>query len=156
MIYVTHDQVEAMTLADRIVVLKEGRVMQQGSPYELYERPANLFVAQFIGSPKMNVLACAPSGDAKLDLAGQGTLSLAFSGAPTQLGARPEHLTLVAPDNGNCRGTVEVAEYLGGNTSVFIRNEQRPDKCQCARGHSSPHRRDGRYRNRRQPSDTVR
>ena len=105
MIHVTHDQVEAMTLADRIVVLKEGRVMQQGSPYELYERPANLFVAQFIGSPKMNVLACAPSGDAKLDLAGQGTLSLAFSGAPTQLGARPEHLTLVAPDNGNCRGT---------------------------------------------------
>ena len=123
MIYVTHDQVEAMTLADRIVVLKEGRV-QHGSPHELYERPANLFVAQFIGSPKMNVLACAPSGDGKLDLSGQGALSLAFSGAPTQLGARPEHLTLVAPDNGNCRGTVEVAEYLGGNTSVFVRNDQ--------------------------------
>ena len=101
MIYVTHDQVEAMTLADRIVVLKEGRVMQHGSPHELYERPANLFVAQFIGSPKMNVLACAPSGDGKLELSGQGALSLAFSGAPTQLGARPEHLTLVAPDSGN-------------------------------------------------------
>ncbi|MCX8568062.1 ABC transporter ATP-binding protein [Aminobacter sp. MET-1] len=124
MIYVTHDQVEAMTLADRIVVLKEGRVMQHGSPHELYERPANLFVAQFIGSPKMNVLACAPSGDGELDLSGQGALSLAFSGAPTQLGARPEHLTLVAPDNGNCRGTVEVAEYLGGNTSVFVRNDR--------------------------------
>ncbi len=124
MIYVTHDQVEAMTLADRIVVLKEGRVMQHGSPHELYERPANLFVAQFIGSPKMNVLACAPSGEGKLDLSGQGALSLAFSGAPTQLGARPEHLTLVAPDSGNCRGTVEVAEYLGGNTSVFVRNDR--------------------------------
>ena len=124
MIYVTHDQVEAMTLADRIVVLKEGRVMQHGSPHELYERPANLFVAQFIGSPKMNVLACAPSDDGKLDLAGQGALALAFSGTPTQLGARPEHLTLVSPEAGNCRGTVEVAEYLGGNTSVFVRNDQ--------------------------------
>ncbi|WP_048645776.1 ABC transporter ATP-binding protein [Nitratireductor soli] len=123
MIYVTHDQVEAMTLADRIVVLKEGRVMQHGSPHELYESPANLFVAQFIGSPKMNVLACAPSGDGKLDLSGQGALSLTFSGVPTQLGARPEHLTLVTPDNGNCRGTVEAAEYLGGSTSVFVRND---------------------------------
>ncbi|MDR7223032.1 ABC transporter ATP-binding protein [Aminobacter aminovorans] len=124
MIYVTHDQVEAMTLADRIVVLKEGRVMQHGSPHELYERPANLFVAQFIGSPKMNVLACIASGDSQLDLSGQGALSLPFSGAPTQLGARPEHLTLVTPDNGNCRGTVEAAEYLGGNTSVFVRNDR--------------------------------
>ena len=124
MIYVTHDQVEAMTLADRIVVLKEGRVMQHGSPHELYERPANLFVAQFIGSPKMNVLACAPSGDGKLDLSGQGALALAFTGAPTQLGARPEHLSLVAPEAGNCRGTIEVAEYLGGSTSVFIRNDK--------------------------------
>ncbi|PSJ57088.1 ABC transporter ATP-binding protein [Pseudaminobacter soli (ex Li et al. 2025)] len=123
-IYVTHDQVEAMTLADRIVVLKEGRVMQHGSPHELYERPANLFVAQFIGSPKMNVLACSPTGDGNLDLCGQGTLALAFSGAPTQLGARPEHLTLVAPEAGNCRGTVEVAEYLGGNTNIFVRNDR--------------------------------
>ncbi|KQU74519.1 ABC transporter ATP-binding protein [Aminobacter sp. DSM 101952] len=124
MIYVTHDQVEAMTLADRIVVLKEGRIMQHGSPHELYERPANLFVAQFIGSPKMNVLGCTPSGDGKLDLTGQGTLSIAFSGAPTQLGVRPEHLSLVAPEAGHCRGTVEVAEYLGGNTSVFVRNDR--------------------------------
>ncbi|WP_269930106.1 ABC transporter ATP-binding protein [Aminobacter sp. HY435] len=126
MIYVTHDQVEAMTLADRIVVLKEGRVMQHGSPHELYERPANLFVAQFIGSPKMNVLPCSRSGDATLDLSGEGTvdLRLANGTAPTQLGARPEHLTLVAPADGHCRGTVEAAEYLGGTTSVFVRNDR--------------------------------
>ena len=63
MIYVTHDQVEAMTLADRIVVLEFGKIAQVGTPRELYERPANLFVAQFIGSPKMNVLPCTVSGD---------------------------------------------------------------------------------------------
>ena len=124
MIYVTHDQVEAMTLADRIVVLKEGRIMQHGSPHELYERPANLFVAQFIGSPKMNVLDCAPTGDGTLDLVGEGRIDLAFSGAPTRLGARPEHLRLVSPETGHCRGTVEVAEYLGGSTSVFVRNDR--------------------------------
>ncbi|HEV7320492.1 MAG TPA: ABC transporter ATP-binding protein [Ensifer sp.] len=124
MIYVTHDQVEAMTLADRIVVLKEGRIMQHGSPQELYERPANLFVAQFIGSPKMNVLDCAAAGESTLDLAGGGRIDLAFSGAPTRIGARPEHLRLVSPESGHCRGTVEVAEYLGGSTSVFVRNDR--------------------------------
>jgi len=62
MIYVTHDQVEAMTLADRIVVLKDGLVMQVGTPRDLYERPDNLFVAQFIGSPKMNVIPCRAEG----------------------------------------------------------------------------------------------
>jgi multiple sugar transport system ATP-binding protein len=124
MIYVTHDQVEAMTLADRIVVLKDGHIMQHGSPHELYERPANLFVAQFIGSPKMNVLDCKPTGDGTLDLAGEGQIELAFSGAPTRLGARPEHLQLVSPEAGHCRGTVEVAEYLGASTSVFVRNDR--------------------------------
>ncbi|PWK67630.1 ABC transporter ATP-binding protein [Aminobacter sp. AP02] len=124
MIYVTHDQVEAMTLADRIVVLKDGRVMQQGTPHELYETPANLFVAQFIGSPKMNVLPCSRSGEGRLDLSGEGAieLPLASEAAPVQIGARPEHLFLVAPESGHCRGTVEASEYLGGNTSVFVRN----------------------------------
>jgi multiple sugar transport system ATP-binding protein len=124
MIYVTHDQVEAMTLADRIVVLKDGRVMQQGSPHTLYQTPANLFVAQFIGSPKMNILPCHRTGDGLLDLSGQGSIEVALTGdaAPVQLGARPEHLSLVAPDNGHCSGTVEASEYLGGNTSVFVRN----------------------------------
>ena len=63
MVYVTHDQVEAMTLADRIVVLKDGLIMQVGTPRELYEKPDNVFVAQFIGSPKMNLMACGTSGD---------------------------------------------------------------------------------------------
>ena len=124
MIYVTHDQVEAMTLADRIVVLKDGRVMQQGTPHELYEKPANLFVAQFIGSPKMNVLPCKSNGDGLLDLSGEGIMELPLTGnaAPLQIGARPEHLSLVAPESGHCRGTVEANEYLGGTTSVFVRN----------------------------------
>ncbi|OCP15778.1 MULTISPECIES: ABC transporter ATP-binding protein [unclassified Ensifer] len=122
MIYVTHDQVEAMTLADRIVVMKDGRVMQQGSPQALYQTPANLFVAQFIGSPKMNLLPCRRSADG-LDLSGEGSIRLPLSGpaAPAHLGARPEHLSLVSPDSGDCRGTIEVSEYLGGNTSVFVR-----------------------------------
>jgi multiple sugar transport system ATP-binding protein len=124
MIYVTHDQVEAMTLADRIVVLKDGRIMQHGTPYELYEKPANLFVAQFIGSPKMNVLPCRRNGDGRLDLSGEGTMEMALtrSATPVHLGARPEHMSLVPPENGQFRGTVEAREYLGGTTSVFVRN----------------------------------
>ncbi|WP_426230485.1 ABC transporter ATP-binding protein [Pararhizobium sp. DWP3-4] len=124
MIYVTHDQVEAMTLADRIVVLKDGSVMQQGTPNELYQKPANLFVAQFIGSPKMNVLPCRRNGHGQIDLSGEGLMEvpLTSNAAPVQLGARPEHLSLVAPESGHCRGTVEASEYLGGTTSVFVRN----------------------------------
>ncbi len=71
MIYVTHDQVEAMTLADKIVVLQAGRIEQVGSPRELYERPDNLFVAQFIGSPKMNVLPCSLE-EGRFSLRGHG------------------------------------------------------------------------------------
>lgn len=123
MIYVTHDQVEAMTLADRIVVMKDGRIMQQGRPRDLYEKPANLFVAQFIGSPKMNLLPCRRDRGDRLDLSGEGNLTLPISGKsePEQLGARPEHLALVAPESGHCRGVVEASEYLGGNMSVFVR-----------------------------------
>ncbi|CAN7757031.1 ABC transporter ATP-binding protein [Ensifer adhaerens] len=123
MIYVTHDQVEAMTLADRIVVMKDGRIMQQGSPRDLYEKPANLFVAQFIGSPKMNLLPCRRDQGGRLDLSGEGDLALPMPGTvePEKLGARPEHLALVAPETGHCRGVIEASEYLGGNMSVFVR-----------------------------------
>jgi multiple sugar transport system ATP-binding protein len=108
MIYVTHDQVEAMTLADRIVVLDAGKIAQIGSPRALYERPANLFVAQFIGSPKMNVFAArAASG---LDLP---------AGA-VQVGVRPEHITPVAPGAGAIDGTVDVVEYLGADTYLIV------------------------------------
>ena len=118
MIYVTHDQVEAMTLADRIVVLDAGRIAQVGSPRALYERPANLFVAQFIGSPKMNVMACSASGgDWSLE-AGRGG-----SGAPdgsVRVGIRPEHVTLAAPGEGQCDGVVDVVEYLGADSFVVL------------------------------------
>lgn len=122
MIYVTHDQVEAMTLADKIVVLQSGIIEQVGSPRELYERPDNLFVAQFIGSPKMNVLPCSVEGDMfSLDGHGGGHYPH-FSAArsPVKLGIRPEHMDAVAPEEGHCTGTVEVAEYLGADTFLYV------------------------------------
>ena len=108
MIYVTHDQVEAMTLADRIVVLEFGKIAQVGSPRELYERPANLFVAQFIGSPRMNVVpaTAAPNVDVLPDA--------------VSFGIRPEHITLTDAGSGQIQGTVDVLEYLGADTFVIM------------------------------------
>ncbi|MEO0653297.1 MAG: sn-glycerol-3-phosphate ABC transporter ATP-binding protein UgpC [Pseudomonadota bacterium] len=119
MIYVTHDQVEAMTLADRIVVLEFGTIAQVGTPRELYDHPANLFVAQFIGSPKMNVMPCRTEGGQYFLEGGRGG---AFPGdrPATHLGARPEHIVLGAPGSGQCDGTVDVLEYLGADTFVII------------------------------------
>ena len=124
MIYVTHDQVEAMTLADKIVVLKDGRIMQVGTPRELYEKPDNLFVAQFIGSPKMNVLPCGRN-DSGVELPGSGhvTMALAEDVNPSRLGIRPEHITVANPGEGNIDGKVEVAEYLGADTFLYISAE---------------------------------
>ncbi|WP_377191995.1 ABC transporter ATP-binding protein [Ruegeria meonggei] len=119
MIYVTHDQVEAMTLADRIVVLEFGTIAQVGTPRELYERPANLFVAQFIGSPKMNVMPCSVSGDRFL-LDNDGAGPFDRTGAATKLGIRPEHITVVAPGAGHSDGVVEVVEYLGADMFVIV------------------------------------
>ncbi len=122
MIYVTHDQVEAMTLADKIVVLQAGRIEQVGSPRELYERPDNLFVAQFIGSPKMNVLPCSVDGD-QFSLQGHGGGHYPHAGssqAPVKLGIRPEHMQVVGEGEGHCTGTVEVAEYLGADTFLYV------------------------------------
>ncbi len=103
MIYVTHDQVEAMTMADKIVVLNKGRIEQVGSPLDLYRSPANLFVAGFIGSPKMNLV----SGDYAKAL------------GATTIGIRPEHLTLSTTE-GDWKGTVTVAEHLGSDTFLHI------------------------------------
>ncbi len=129
MIYVTHDQVEAMTLADKIVVLHEGRIEQIGSPLDLYHRPMTQFVAGFIGSPKMNFLTVNLSG------AGEKELSLAYGEGQTlrtgeflapkedvaemTLGVRPEHLINCAADEGHFRATVEVVEALGSETYVY-------------------------------------
>lgn len=128
MIYVTHDQIEAMTLADKIVVLQGGVVEQVGSPLELYHHPANLFVAGFIGSPKMNFLpvsvADADASGVRVNL-GDGaaaTVPVADSGltgeASLTLGVRPEHLRV--DEQGQLRGEVMVIERLGGETYLFV------------------------------------
>ncbi|MDX8444594.1 ABC transporter ATP-binding protein [Mesorhizobium captivum] len=102
MIYVTHDQVEAMTLADKIVVLNAGRIEQIGSPMELYNSPANEFVAGFIGSPKMNFIDGAKLGE-----------------TAKTVGVRPEHLTVDAK-SGAWKGTVVHAEHLGADTNLYL------------------------------------
>ncbi|MGD9476249.1 ABC transporter ATP-binding protein [Shinella sp. G-2] len=107
MIYVTHDQVEAMTLADKIVVLDGGVIQQVGSPMELYNRPANLFVAGFIGSPGMNFIEAERLG---------------VSGAKT-IGVRPEHLSL-SRDGGEWQGKVVHVEHLGADTIVYIESDR--------------------------------
>jgi multiple sugar transport system ATP-binding protein len=120
MIYVTHDQVEAMTLADRIVVLDAGRIVQVGTPHELYNKPANTFVAQFIGSPKMNVLACTSANNEYQVTGGrQCSIDRSISTA-TQLGIRPEHIRIGVAGEGSCDGVVDVVEYLGADTFVVL------------------------------------
>jgi len=120
MIYVTHDQVEAMTLADRIVVLDAGRVIQVGTPRDLYNHPANTFVAQFIGSPKMNIVPCTVESDRYTLLGGRGGRCSANMSRATQLGIRAEHMQLVALGEGECDGLIEVVEYLGADTFVLL------------------------------------
>jgi multiple sugar transport system ATP-binding protein len=129
MIYVTHDQVEAMTMADRIVVLNRGMVEQIGSPLDLYHRPANLFVAGFIGSPKMNLFPARVTGhrDSQLTLALHGGEEIAVPAPPVPpaigteltLGVRPEHLQLAG--EGALSGLVDVVEHLGVETLVYVR-----------------------------------
>ncbi|MEX0310399.1 MAG: ABC transporter ATP-binding protein [Tateyamaria sp.] len=119
MIYVTHDQVEAMTLADRIVVLDAGRIIQVGTPRALYNNPGNVFVAQFIGSPKMNVFACTTAGDT-YTVPGGRTGPYPVAAGATQMGIRPEHITVGAKGTGQCDGTVDVIEYLGADTFVLL------------------------------------
>ena len=131
MIYVTHDQVEAMTMADKIVVLRDGYVEQVGRPLELYHTPANLFVAGFIGSPAMNFMEgriIEPSGDA-VDVEVDGGLGIripcrpgndAERGAPIHLGVRPEHLNIEGHGDLGIPGKVFAAERLGGETYVYV------------------------------------
>jgi multiple sugar transport system ATP-binding protein len=126
MVYVTHDQVEAMTMADTIVVLREGAVEQVGTPIELYARPRNQFVACFLGTPQMNLLKariktvtgkgmslCIDGGRAAI----HATVDGAFVGADCTVGIRPEHLAL--SDGGAITGTVITTEMLGSETIVF-------------------------------------
>jgi multiple sugar transport system ATP-binding protein len=121
MIYVTHDQVEAMTMADKIVVLRAGVIEQAGAPLELYNNPRNLFVAGFIGSPKMNFLPAQAQGNAnELQVAGDRMSLNRAAGGATTLGIRPEHIS-VTPGAGTRLAAVRVdlVESLGGQTVVY-------------------------------------
>ncbi len=103
MIYVTHDQVEAMTMADQIVILESGNIRQVGAPMDLYNKPDNPFVASFIGSPKMNLLEGEVAAKRKASM----------------LGIRPEHIT-VSVESGEWRGRVRHAEHLGSDTVAYV------------------------------------
>jgi multiple sugar transport system ATP-binding protein len=136
-VYVTHDQVEAMTLADRVVVMNAGKIEQVGTPHELYHSPATLFVAGFIGSPAMNIVKCAleeTAGALRLQINGANPLPVPservarykpYAGRTNlQLGLRPEHLTDVRgaplPGQATFEVPVEVTEPLGMETLVFF------------------------------------
>ncbi|HEY9027951.1 MAG TPA: sn-glycerol-3-phosphate ABC transporter ATP-binding protein UgpC, partial [Burkholderiaceae bacterium] len=137
MVYVTHDQVEAMTLGDRIVVMHEGRIQQAGTPLELYEHPANRFVAGFIGSPTMNFVAAdvraSHADGACLALQGDGTVDVAVDGARlvpgqrAEIGIRPEHFVVAdgsSPADGGAvqfGGEVTLVEQLGESHLVYLR-----------------------------------
>jgi multiple sugar transport system ATP-binding protein len=131
MIYVTHDQVEAMTLADKIVVLRAGEVMQIGSPMDLYHKPANLFVAGFLGSPSMNFLDVtvddATTADARVSnpsldpVTVPARLGPFAKGDRLKLGIRPQYLTPTAsPADGQLHGRVALTERLGAETVVEV------------------------------------
>ncbi|HYE01049.1 MAG TPA: ATP-binding cassette domain-containing protein, partial [Alphaproteobacteria bacterium] len=129
-IYVTHDQVEAMTMADRIVVFRDGRIEQVGTPLELYRSPANLFVAGFIGAPKMNLVSAqvmaADAARIVVGLPGGGVAELAADGralpvgATVTFGVRPEHLKPAGEGTAAFRGRVEGIERLGRETLLHI------------------------------------
>lgn len=134
MIYVTHDQVEAMTMADRIVVLNKGQIEQVGSPLELYANPANIFVAGFLGAPRMNFVearvADIRGSSVKVTLEGASTISFESAdttglsvGAGTTVGVRPEHLRIVEHSAGEAAifgGEVRLAEHLGRETVLYL------------------------------------
>jgi multiple sugar transport system ATP-binding protein len=123
-VYVTHDQVEAMTMADRIVVMHDGIVEQTGSPLELYDRPANMFVASFIGSPSMNLIKGKIQGKSKPSFLTEDGITLplmkapaASDGRPAIYGIRPEHFTL----GGNVKANITVTEPTGSETQVIAK-----------------------------------
>ncbi|HEV7276663.1 MAG TPA: sn-glycerol-3-phosphate ABC transporter ATP-binding protein UgpC [Devosiaceae bacterium] len=122
MIYVTHDQVEAMTMATRIVVLSNGNIEQVGTPYELYNFPRNLFVASFIGSPRMNLLQAVPS-DAGPEIEDFGTLPLtgeSITGTALTVGVRPEQFTVGTGGDVTAHGKIVLVEYLGSEVFVHV------------------------------------
>ena len=116
MIYVTHDQVEAMTLADRIVVINHGIIEQVGTPVELYNSPTNQFVAEFIGSPKMNMINLQ-------DIRSLNLKNLNVPSEASKIGIRPEHISLANNDSHKLRGTVRHIENLGEHLLCYVNLE---------------------------------
>ncbi|MCV2352591.1 sn-glycerol-3-phosphate ABC transporter ATP-binding protein UgpC [Paucibacter sp. B2R-40] len=139
MIYVTHDQVEAMTMGDRIAVFNQGRIEQLGAPLELYERPANEFVAAFIGAPRINFIDQPMARAASTAHQGLWARLLANSNdlAAKRVGMRAEHVRLVAAEQG-IPAQVELAEHLGDSSILYLRIEGLPDllSAKVGAGHS--------------------
>ena len=122
-LYVTHDQVEAMTLAQRMVVMNAGRAEQIGTPMEVYQNPATVFVAGFIGSPAMNFIDGRSEDNGRIQLEGSGTMVVPKAppaGRKLTIGIRPEHLTPCKPSEANLVGSVEVIEALGADTLLHV------------------------------------
>ena len=117
-VYVTHDQVEAMSMADRVVLVREGRIEQEGTPEELYAKPATMFAARFIGTPGMNLVALA-DGPGGAVVRGSADTLFARGGNGLTLGVRPEHVGLV--EAGGVRGTVTSSEYHGADTILTVK-----------------------------------
>jgi multiple sugar transport system ATP-binding protein len=153
MIYVTHDQVEAMTLGQKIVVFNGGRIEQVGTPFELYEKPANLFVAGFLGSPRMNFIEASLVGEqghiATVRLAGGALVEVAADadnaavGAKLTLGVRPEHLRMLRAGEGaagGIPGTVGLVEYLGDVILAYVQVEGVTEMVavKCGGGQAAP------------------
>jgi ABC-type sugar transport system ATPase subunit len=130
MIYVTHDQIEAMTMADRIVVLNQGEIVQVGAPMELYSDPANRFVAEFIGAPKINMISASPAADGghpAIRFGSGATLPLAGFDLPpdeVMIGVRPEHVRVGEPGSSAIGGQVELVEHLGADALVHLRSAE--------------------------------
>ena len=139
-VYVTHDQVEAMTMADRIVVMNNGVIEQAGPPLELFDSPTNLFVAAFLGAPSINLIECrvvAEGGTLAARLVDGSMIDLpdvlpSLEGASLRMGIRPHHL-VVDPEHGPIRATVKVVEPTGVETFFFSEFEGQEIACQVAR-----------------------
>jgi multiple sugar transport system ATP-binding protein len=131
MIYVTHDQTEAMTMGHRICCMKDGVIQQLGTPLELYHNPANRFVAGFIGMPPMNFLPLRLDGDKLMVPGAEGSLGITssqvaarprFGANATTLGTRPEHLRVLGPEAEGLKAQIEIVEPLGAETMVYCRS----------------------------------
>jgi multiple sugar transport system ATP-binding protein len=145
-VYVTHDQVEAMTMADRIAVMNDGRIEQLGRPLELYDRPANLFVAQFIGSPAMNMVEGTlrrSNGQASVEALGfswPATTAGGSDGQPVKYGIRPEHLQLSGGAGVGVDAEVEVVEPMGSETELICKvRDTRLTVVAHGRSNADPH-----------------